>query len=347
MTGASSLAYPAGKTLAGWWRQMQGAGPHALWVGYLFVHRVEALVDAVQNKPLDRLHHFVLQALELQPAVAGPALLPLGEALTGQLLRALAQEGLVERAGEAWTLSERGKQALALGQYPARAQERRIFSFVEHVDAACQRLGLPKFIPLGPGPAAAWPAQEPYRLDIAWLRDCFAQSAEWKDKVGFPAGVNALLEASWTSNGKAEPAWKRIILDRPERLLMVFAAQGENPEMIQGYAVKPEGWSLYTSEPILRLPRLVAADMIPALLPLPDQVWHTAWAAWCGTRHLPAEDIHACKVTPAGPRLRITAPAALLQRLRAARSEVFKGETWLLAGEGHVRAAAMVEVGEG
>jgi hypothetical protein len=37
----------------------------------------------------------------------------------------------------------------------------------------------------------------------------------------------------------------------------------------------------------------------------------------------------------------------LVERLRTARSDVFKGETWLLAGAGPVRAAAQVELTEG
>ena len=143
----------------------------------------------VQNKPLDRLHHFVLQVLQLQPAAGGPPLLPLGEALTGQLLRALAHEGLTERSGESWALTERGKQRRPLGHFPILCQERRIFSFVEHVDGSCHRLGLPKFIPLvrsSRGVAGAGAVPPGHRLG---LRDCFSQPDTWKEQVGFPAGV--------------------------------------------------------------------------------------------------------------------------------------------------------------
>lgn len=347
MTGASSLAYPGGKTLAGWWRQLQGASPRALWVGYLFVHRVEALVETVRQRPLDRFAHLVLEGLQLQPS--GLPGLPLGPALTGQLLRGLARDGLVRGNGETWTLTEVGQQALATGNFSSPGQERRLFTFVEHVDSACQRLGQPRFLPLGSGPAIAWLAKDPYRLDVAWLRECLQRPATWKEAAGFSLEVKTLLEPNWAGNGQVAPEappWQRVLLDRPERLLMGFFTTGHEPEWLVGCAVRPEGWSLYTADPILRVPAQVAQEMIPALAPSPISVWRTAWAAWCAARHLPAEDIHDCKVTIEGARLRVIAPAVLLQRLRAARSDIFKGETWLLAGEGHIRAAAVVEIAE-
>ena len=47
-----------------------------------------------------------------------------------------------------------------------------------------------------------------------------------------------------------------------------------------------------------------------------------------------------------GIHLRVAPPARLLERLRAARSDALKGEAWLLAGEGPVRRAAVVELVE-
>jgi hypothetical protein len=42
--------------------------------------------------------------------------------------------------------------------------------------------------------------------------------------------------------------------------------------------------------------------------------------------------------------VRVRVPARLHDRLRSGRSEVLKGEAWLLAGTGRVRMAAPVEI---
>jgi hypothetical protein len=75
-----------------------------------------------------------------------------------------------------------------------------------------------------------------------------------------------------------------------------------------------------------------------------EETWRLAWRAWCEQRALPAAEAAACSVERKGERLRLTAPGALVERLRAARSDVLKGETWLLAGEGRIRPAALVEL---
>src|SRR5690242_5192064 len=103
MTAPSSLAFPGSRTLAGWWRQLAPLAPQAVWVGHLFLHRVEALVAAVSAQPLAALDRFVLQAVAAEDAVAAqPAAgnflkrldtrLHLGEGFLQQALRGLAAE---------------------------------------------------------------------------------------------------------------------------------------------------------------------------------------------------------------------------------------------------------------
>ena len=65
---------------------------------------------------------------------------------------------------------------------------------------------------------------------------------------------------------------------------------------------------------------------------------------WCRPRDLPASDVAACQLERRDHRLLITAPARLVERLRAARSDVFKGESWVLAGQGRLRPAALLEL---
>ena len=70
MDRASSLIFPGGRTLAGWWRQLSPWQPAGLWIAYGFVHHVEATVQVRSEQPIDSLAHLVLQALHLEEAVA-------------------------------------------------------------------------------------------------------------------------------------------------------------------------------------------------------------------------------------------------------------------------------------
>ena len=132
-----------------------------------------------------------------------------------------------------------------------------------------------------------------------------------------------------------------MIVDRPERVLLVVArtGPGESANWL-GFAVKPDGWSLYDQTPILRLPASAAGPEFaepPALT-----VWQDAWRAWCRERNLPANEVELCSLVYQPPRLEVRAPERLLQRLRAAKSDLLKGEAWLLVGDGYVRTAALL-----
>src|SRR5262249_38746862 len=97
MTVASSLAFPGSRTLAGWWRQLAPFRPFALWTGHLFLHHVEALVRLNRACRPDPFTLLVLKALTLATTAAGlDALLHLGKQVVGQVLRVLAEEGLVQ-----------------------------------------------------------------------------------------------------------------------------------------------------------------------------------------------------------------------------------------------------------
>ena len=71
-------------------------------------------------------------------------------------------------------------------------------------------------------------------------------------------------------------------------------------------------------------------------------VWQDAWRAWCRERNLPANEVELCSLVYQPPRLEVRAPERLLQRLRAAKSDLLKGEAWLLVGDGYVRTAALL-----
>src|SRR5207249_2985812 len=118
MNAVSSLIFPSGRTLAGWWRLLAPQRPLALWVGYLFLHRLEALVSLHLPGPVDFLTRSLLHALSLEaPALALlprlQARLHLEPALLRRLLAVLVGEGLVAQPAEAsWQLTPAGRKTL-------------------------------------------------------------------------------------------------------------------------------------------------------------------------------------------------------------------------------------------
>src|SRR5436309_1662012 len=73
MDSASSLAYPGSRVLAGWCRQLQPHAPAALWVGYLWVHRVEALLGESVQQPLSWKERYGFPAGVREIITAPPA----------------------------------------------------------------------------------------------------------------------------------------------------------------------------------------------------------------------------------------------------------------------------------
>jgi hypothetical protein len=356
MTAALSLPFPGGRTLAGWWRLLAPRQPTALWVGHLFLHRIEALTRRRRSYRPEPFSLLVLRALALeQPGQANrhaaeeqlrrlDGQLHLGRQLLLQVLGGLARQGLAEGDPQAgWTLATPGRQVVEHGEIPAECYERQTFTFLEREPADGSGEKPPAFLGLRPAAGAAWQGST---FDVAALRACLDRPAEWKERHGFPADVAEILGPE----GEAAmiPPWQRVLVDRPVDLLIVLAAVApeRSSRRLLGFAVKPEGWLLEAAEPVLTLAEASAAEL-PELRPAADlPAWRAAWRQWCQQRGFPASEAEACVLEPAGVLLRVRPAARLLERLRATRSDALKGEAWLLAGEDPVRAAARVQVEE-
>jgi hypothetical protein len=116
------------------------------------------------------------------------------------------------------------------------------------------------------------------------------------------------------------------------------------PAEIQGFVVKVDGWTLYDRSPVIRL-ATGTSRVWPELTEDPAlSVWQQAWQSWCRQRQLPGAEVDACRLTYRAPRLEVQAPARLMQRLQASKSDLFKGETWMLVGDGFLRTAALLNV---
>jgi hypothetical protein len=345
MTAAPALAFPGGRTLAGWWKQLAAFRPRALWVGHLLLHRVEALVTVHKPVRVDALPLFVLRA-----AAAGASVeelderLHLGRPLVRQVLHQLKSENLLnpDLAG-CCSLTPLGRQALEQGHYPRTSRERRSFSFVQS-----ERPGqAPQFLNLLNHPGVVpWQAVESWRFDVGRLTACVRQPPAWKQRHGFPLDVEAVLTADTPEAAGAIPPWQRVILDRPERLpaAVALAQTAGGEERLLGFAVQQEGWGLQTRDPVFSL-NGDWPETFPDLAARPSaDVWRQAWRGWAQPRNLPPAEVEECVLEGQDHRLRVAAPARLVDRLRAARSDVLKGEAWLLAGDGCMRLAAQIQL---
>jgi hypothetical protein len=351
MDRASSLIYPGGRTLAGWWRQLAPLQPVGLWIGYAFLHRVEAAVVRHVEQPIDPFAHLVLQALALEetgaanhvPGVPSSRVqerLHLPVAMVQRVLATLSDDGLLTRpAAERWQLSERGREALVKQTFPVRQQARGVFPFLERVDAAGQRVGAPQFLPIAECAGTPWQVDEGHRFDMALLQTCLTQSAEWKRSVAFPLDVEALAE-----DGSLE-AWQQVVVDRPERVMLALVlVNAQGTREVQGFAAKVDGWTLFDRAPVLRVPAPAAALWPEQANEPPMTVWQDAWRNWCRQRQLPTNEVEVCALKHIAPRLEVQAPPRLVQRLQAAKSDLFKGEAWLLVGDGFLRTAVQLTI---
>jgi DNA-binding MarR family transcriptional regulator len=344
MDRASSLIYPGSRTLAGWWRQLHAYQPQAFWIGYSFLHRVEAHVNVVRAQPVEPLTHLVLQALALEQTQSVSladlqARLRLPIAVVQRVLVGMEREGLLSRSPpDRWQVTERGNEALRCRHVPMHVQERRVFPFLECLDASGLRLGPPRFLPVAECAGAPWLVDAAHQFDVTWLPASIGQSIEWKKACGFPAEVESLADST------ASEAWQHVIVDRPERVLFVLIlSKTAGSSELLGFAVKVDGWTLYDQMPVLRVPES-ARTALPELVSPAAEVWQEAWRSWCRQRQLPMNEVEICVLAYHSPRLEVQPPPRLLQRLHAAKSDLFKGDAWLLVGEGYVRTAAQLAV---
>ncbi len=343
MNATASLTFPGSRALAAWWRLFAGLRPQAFWVAHLALHRVEAAALLHIPDHVEPLTRTLLNAIALENGSAQPLLprlhgrLHLEPALLRRVLAGLVADGLLAQPAENdWRLTPAGRQALQQGQFPRSRRERGAFYFAEPLTPGTGRP--PHFLALAPGSAQPWAPEGDWAFDVALLAGCVHQSAEWKERYGFPTEVAAVA-------GGATPAsWLDVVVDRPERLLaaLLRVATPTGPQL-QAFAARPEGWALQSAPAFV-----IKADWheaFPELTGEPTEgQWRQAWAEWCEPRDITAAEAEACVLEAAEEQLRVAAPAEVIDRLRAARSDALKGEAWLLAGDGLVRRAAVVEL---
>jgi hypothetical protein len=348
------MILPGSRTLSDWWRALSGLQPQQLWFGQYFFHRIEALIEVGQPRRLDGLNLAVLRLVAQGPPWQDgtephghPGLTPDGMYLDyqvrGQVLRHLKEFGLicpVERA--VWELTHAGRQALAGGEFVLPFRQRRSFIFVDN--SSLNRA--PHFLPLEPAGAEPFLPGPDWKFGAHFLEECVRRQAEWKRRFRFPTDVVAVhaLPASEAS-AQAPPDWRQVLLDQPGHLFLalVQVAAGPGGRRFLGYAVRTENWALQPDTPTLELTD-GWEEAFPELTEEPSlAAWRQSWQKWSQPRSLPPAEVDTCQLQRTDHRLVVKAPKRLIDRLRAVRSDVFKQGTWLLAGTGRSRKAALVE----
>jgi hypothetical protein len=331
MTAGVPFPLPPGRVLSAWRRQLAASRPGRFRLAHLLVHRVEALVRIVAAKELDQFDAALLRQLA---AGVGAERLGVDGATLARWADGFEAEGLLGFGAGGPGLTDKGRAALEAGAYPSAAEERRVFTFVNRAGGRP-----PAFLAL-PGPAAALPPPPGWGFDPAVLAACVSQPAEWKARHGFPADVEAVVAAT---GSPAMPHWRRVMLDRPEQVLLVFvwAEDAARPGW-RGCLASPGSWALDVSGPAVALDAEEGGpEALPELADEPSpETWQQAWRAWCASRGVSSADAAACRLIVGEAGATVLAPPSVAGRLGGRPDE------WLVAGEGRVRVPAPLEVRE-
>lgn len=347
MTGLAALAYPGSRALAGWGRHLAPFQPQGLWVGHFFVHRVEALARTAHEQHLDSFSALLLQALSLEETDNASRLaerICLPSSLIPQLVEPLLTQGFLRCEGTGWQVSTLGQQALRDGRFACFESRRQVFSFVECLDREGRRRAPPRYWNLPLLPASPWSPEETHTFPASELNECVRKPESWKKQVNFPAN---LVEIALPDSVNEYPAWQKVLIDKPETIclaLVLSQINGGGPRML-GFPTRPGDWELTGNLPPLTLEDWPDFLGEAANLP-PLDVLREVWRAWSRPRNLPGREVDACVLTLAGHRLLIKAPPKLVERLRQTRSDLLKGEAWVVLGLGPIRAVLMLELDE-
>lgn len=320
MSAPAAMSLPPGRVVLNWWQSLAGVSPRRLCFGHLILHQVEVLAECAEGRPLEPLAVGLWARLARRGGAAPFDALASETLVDPHLLHAalndLSGRGLATTGADGWR---------AAGDDPAAApvptaQKRRTFPFVDSRP--------PVYLPVPAGLTTPLPPPPGWRFDLAALRACLAESAEWKQRHGFPADVLRLVEPA--------ADWRTVAVDEPGQALVLFAlTAGE----ALAYSVRPDTWAM-SAAPAFACPEGVVSGLGGE--PGAD-AWREAFRSWSQHKSLPGGEVEQSRLEPSGHRLVVRAPAKLVERLKAAKSEALRGEAWVLAGGGRVRAAAALE----
>jgi hypothetical protein len=231
--------------------------------------------------------------------------------------------------------------------------ERRTFFFVDGRGNERDLESRLHFLDVHDVSGVSWPSAEGVEFDGRALQDCIGRPTEWKREHRFPEDVQELVLSGrpgqairGDERAPSAEQWRGIMVDRPQQMLalLVLATTPEGDEQLLGLAIRQDGWMLQTAAPLFTIgPRW--REVFPDLCENGSvALWRHAWRSWCEQRGLPPSEVEQCVLEVKGAKLRVIAPASLLELLRATRSDALRGEAWLVGGAGRIAPVANVEL---
>ena len=334
MSGAASLAFPGGRTLAGWRRQLAAHAPECCWAGYLSFHRIDAPVLTESPHKIPPFELLVLKAaVTHQSQISISRLhdwLQLEPGLINSVLTFLTREGLLKVTENGAMATEAGRQAAAHGEYPKTRSERRSFYFwlgdwAEHPSSRFVNLSQPDQIP--------WLASPPIPFAPEQLVHCIQQTPAWKHEHGFPRGIK---EALCQSAGSPPDDLDQVMVATPTRFFAVVArSRSIQGTVLLGFAVNVRTWEMHAAAPAFRMPEDPPVWFPP---PLTKNAVRNAFGEWGRQRQFAVDESQRCDLRLEGDHLFVESSSWGLGRLRGSH-----GESWLLAGDGLIRAALQLD----
>jgi hypothetical protein len=344
MTFARPAAFPGGRVLAGWWKQLSTWQPQTLWIGTIGLERVEALCSIHQNEPLPPLDGMLLRSLDCTIPDDTSVLdrrWGIGPELLSRLLTRLEGKGIVRRTGQGWTLTEAGDQARHNSVLPGLRSERRPFWFLSDVEDGVSRT----FVV--PATSAVFQPIESGQINRHSLEALIKSSerdAAWKRARGFPLEIASILAPETASGSSGQVDWEKIVVVHPYRLQAALITYRRNTGDVglAAFSYLEHGWSL-AAFPIFD----VAAPWEEAFPGLPitpsDADLADAWRKWLAQRGMvgAASDKH--RIEPRAGKINVIQPAESRDILGGPRGDLARGEAWLILGDSSLRRAIIME----
>jgi hypothetical protein len=344
MTFPRPAAFPGGRVLAGWWKQLAPWRPQSLWLGSLILERTEALCSIRHSAPLPPLDSHLLKTLSERQATDISVLtrrLGVTDVLLTRLLIKLEQKRIVGRSASGWQLTEAGAEARRQNLLPGERLERRSFWFL----CDPQDSGKAAFVnPAQPGAFQPVEANRIHRGSLEALLQSSRRDAEWKRQRAFPLEIDSIIvpESSATNDDLA--AWEKVVVVHPHWLqaaLIAYVRESGQPG-VAAFSYQEHGWAL-GALPVFDL-AASWKEIFPGLPVEPDEATITeAWRKWLNQRGLASQALERCQLVRRDGRIGVISLEQAPDIVGGPRGDLARGEAWLVLYEGPLKRVMPLE----
>jgi hypothetical protein len=343
MTFPKPAAFPGGRVLAGWWKQLATWRPQSLWIGSIALERVEALCSVHQDEPLGPLDDVLLANLEVPTAAEVlNQRLGVGQVLLARMLAKLEHKKAVVRNGQGWSLTELGARARQCHMLTGRSVERRSFWFVADLEGSAPQAFV---TPANPGAFQAVESTRFNRGSLEALLESVERKTEWKIARGFPLEVESIVAPEPASATNDLAAWEKIVIVHPYRLqaALISYRRDKGELAVAAFPYQEHGWALGAS-PVFDV-EASWNELFPNLQMEPGEAVVTeAWRRWLAQRGMTDQSLDHYQLITRAERIGVVPTTDLPDGLGAPRGDLARGEAWLILQEGPLRRAMPMEL---